>query len=622
MGESLIKEQSNRSATANPNTDVEITDLEREGSRQTSVDFPENQSVQIEDNNPILATSPPKVEVIKPKFFRAFEDPPYVSNNQQSFRPVQSSTSAPQLPRKSYSEAVAESLVRPSPFRPQSTRPSPSATVTSGEYNLQQLQEQHLNQQEYYRIQNLQKNEYLKQQELNQREYLKQQELQQQEYLKQQQELQQREYLKQQELQQQELQQQEYLKQQQEYLKQQQEYFIQQQELQRLRDFNFKEPFPPLPDRKNNPALVPNQAYDQSNAYYQDYLKQKKIQESQVQQQLNQIQQQEASRLSDLNKLNSSLNSSIEKAFNKSISFDCSSIKLQKKTRFTPNKEKNTTATAHVARIYDKKITNKFAETTIDRRKVIEINEPEDISKMYEINSPAQNSKPKIAIIGGTGLDENLDIFKNKVEVDLPKTPYGEPSDSKIVKGKLFDMEVYIMARHGKKHLINPSDVNYRANIWALKELGVHIIIATTACGSLKPEIKPGHLVVLDQYIDRTKGNRKGTFFKVAHIPQNEPFDEDVRQFLIEACQQLRYDYAKEGTAVTIEGPRFSTKAESKLYQCWGAHIVNMTSVPEAQLAAELGIHYGALALVTDYDCWHEDPEESVNVKLVEQRLK
>merc|ERR1712029_1013821 len=392
MGESLIKEQSNRSATANPNTDVEITDLEREGSRQTSVDFPENQSVQIEDNNPILATSPPKVEVIKPKFFRAFEDPPYVSNNQQSFRPVQSSTSAPQLPRKSYSEAVAESLVRPSPFRPQSTRPSPSATVTSGEYNLQQLQEQHLNQQEYYRIQNLQKNEYLKQQELNQREYLKQQELQQQE-----------------------LQQQEYLKQQQEYLKQQQEYFIQQQELQRLRDFNFKEPFPPLPDRKNNPALVSNQAYDQSNAYYQDYLKQKKIQESQVQQQLNQIQQQEASRLSDLNKLNSSLNSSIEKAFNKSISFDCSSIKLQKKTRFTPNKEKNTTATAHVARIYDKKITNKFAETTIDRRKVIEINEPEDISKMYEINSPAQNSKPKIAIIGGTGLDENLDIFKNKV---------------------------------------------------------------------------------------------------------------------------------------------------------------------------------------------------------------
>ncbi|CAG2115836.1 unnamed protein product, partial [Medioppia subpectinata] len=143
----------------------------------------------------------------------------------------------------------------------------------------------------------------------------------------------------------------------------------------------------------------------------------------------------------------------------------------------------------------------------------------------------------------------------------------------------------------------------------------------TTACGSLKLELTPGDFAVLDQYIDRTC-LRSRTYYKVSHIPQGRPFDPKLQQLLEQSCAQLGFKCHPKVTTVTIEGPRFSTLAESKLHKSWGADIVNMTTVPEAQLAAELGLIYGALALVTDYDCWHDSDDESVNVELVMNRLK
>jgi len=189
------------------------------------------------------------------------------------------------------------------------------------------------------------------------------------------------------------------------------------------------------------------------------------------------------------------------------------------------------------------------------------------------------------------------------------------------VTGRISNTEVVLIARHGKNHDVNPSNVNYRANLWALKkQFKCHIVLATTACGSLKEDIPPGTLVVLDQYIDRTRrGNQ--SIYKVTHVPQGDPFDPQVRECFIKALKRIGYDHRTTGTAVSIEGPRFSTKAESKLFQSWGADIVNMTSVPECSLSAELSLQYASLALVTDYDCWHEDPDESVSVDLVGDRL-
>lgn len=225
----------------------------------------------------------------------------------------------------------------------------------------------------------------------------------------------------------------------------------------------------------------------------------------------------------------------------------------------------------------------------------------------------------KIGIIGGSGLDDPK-ILINSVKREI-KTPYGKPA-SKLIEGKINGKQVIILARHGKKHEIPPSFVPYRANIWALKEMGCTHILATTACGSLKEEMKPGDLVFIDQFIDFTK-HRKLTFFedKVVHTPMAEPFDLKLRRLLTKTARKLKLDFHSRGTMITIEGPRFSTKAESLMFRRWGADLINMSTVPEVVLANELNISYQSIAMVTDYDCWRENTE-SVTFELILKRMK
>lgn len=217
----------------------------------------------------------------------------------------------------------------------------------------------------------------------------------------------------------------------------------------------------------------------------------------------------------------------------------------------------------------------------------------------------------KIAIIGGSGL-EDPDILKSPKIIKV-KTPYGEPT-SDLTTGKIGNIDVVILSRHGKKHTIPPTQVNNRANIWALKEQGCDYILATTACGSLREEIGRGDLVILDQFIDFTK-HRKTTFFdefkpgEMKHTPMADPFDSKLRELLIESSEELKLTYHKTGTVVSIEGPRFSTRAESNMFRMWGADVINMSVAPEAILANEIEIPYAAIAMSTDYDCWKTDEE-------------
>lgn len=216
----------------------------------------------------------------------------------------------------------------------------------------------------------------------------------------------------------------------------------------------------------------------------------------------------------------------------------------------------------------------------------------------------------KIGVIGGTGLDDP-DILESINFVDID-TPYGKPS-SRLVTGQIEKTDVVIIARHGNKHQYSPTEVNNRANIHALKEVGVTHIIATTACGSLQEEIKRGDFVILDQFIDFTKF-RKTTFYDsfekgAKHTPMAEPFNSELRKILYTECTDIRYPVHKSGTVVTIEGPRFSTKAESHMFRAWGADVINMSTAPEAMLANEVCIPYAAIAISTDYDCWKEDEE-------------
>ena len=217
----------------------------------------------------------------------------------------------------------------------------------------------------------------------------------------------------------------------------------------------------------------------------------------------------------------------------------------------------------------------------------------------------------KIGIIGGSGLD-NPKILKDPKEIEM-ETPYGKPS-SLVKEGKIDSVDIALIARHGSKHTIPPTQVNFRANIYALKEIGCTHILATTACGSLREEIKRGDLVILDQFIDFTR-HRKVTFHEAfepenaMHTPMAEPFSKELREILIDACKELKLDHHEKGTVITIEGPRFSTKAESKMFRIWGADVINMSIAPEAILANEIGIPYAAIAMSTDYDCWKEDEE-------------
>ena len=215
----------------------------------------------------------------------------------------------------------------------------------------------------------------------------------------------------------------------------------------------------------------------------------------------------------------------------------------------------------------------------------------------------------RIGIIGGSGLyamDGLVDV--RDVTVD---TPFGAPSDA-IVQGRLGDTELFFLPRHGRGHRLLPSELPFRANIWALKHLGVARVIAVGAVGSLRQEIAPGHLVVPDQFLDRTHG-RIGTFFGngiVAHVGFGDPVCPVLSRALVESARRVGATVHAGGTYLCMEGPQFSTRAESELYRSWGASVIGMTNLQEAKLAREAELCFATLALATDYDCWKQDERE------------
>jgi len=215
----------------------------------------------------------------------------------------------------------------------------------------------------------------------------------------------------------------------------------------------------------------------------------------------------------------------------------------------------------------------------------------------------------KTGIIGGSGL-ENAAILKDCKEIECT-TRWGHPS-SALLAGTINNKEVILLLRHGRKHTIPPTQVNNRANIQALEDQGCKSIIATTACGSLRKEYGRGDITIADQFIDFTR-SRELSFYtafepgSMKHTAMADPFDKDMRKKLFRAAAVNNIPLHKKGTIITIEGPRFSTRAESKMFRAWGADLVNMSTAPEAILANELGIAYATIAMSTDYDSWHED---------------
>ena len=215
-----------------------------------------------------------------------------------------------------------------------------------------------------------------------------------------------------------------------------------------------------------------------------------------------------------------------------------------------------------------------------------------------------------IGVIGGSGLYE-IEGLTDIEEVRI-ETPFGEPSDAYIT-GVLDGVKMVFLPRHGRGHRLLPSEVNYRANIYGMKKLGVERIISVSAVGSMKEEIVPGHIVIPDQFFDRTKGIRKSTFFGegvVGHVAFADPICGDLAQLVHEAAGEAGATVHKGGTYICIEGPNFSTRAESNIYRGWGVDIIGMTNIPEARLAREAEICYATVALATDYDCWHEDHDD------------
>ncbi|KAG9344143.1 hypothetical protein JZ751_012625 [Albula glossodonta] len=265
-----------------------------------------------------------------------------------------------------------------------------------------------------------------------------------------------------------------------------------------------------------------------------------------------------------------------------------------------------------------------------------------------------KSGKHSIGIIGGSGLDDP-DILEERSEKYVD-TPYGKPSDALIV-GKIKNVECVLLARHGRQHTIMPTNVNYQANIWALREEGCTHLLVTTACGSLREEIQPGDIVIIDQFIDSTGAlpqrgakvedaevcatvpggqqpvtgttKRAQTLYDgrptsppgVCHIPMAEPFCSRTREVLLEVARSLGVKCHTRGTMLTIEGPRFSSRAESLMFRQWGADVINMTTVPEVVLAKEAGLCYASIAMATDYDCWKEH-EEAVCVDNVLKTMK
>ncbi len=227
----------------------------------------------------------------------------------------------------------------------------------------------------------------------------------------------------------------------------------------------------------------------------------------------------------------------------------------------------------------------------------------------------------KIGIIGGSGL-YHMEGIENVEEQSFMDTPFGQPSDS-FKTGDFHGVEVVFLSRHGKGHRISPSDINYRANIFVMKRLGVKAIVSVSACGSLKEEIKPMDFVVPDQFLDRTNRCRQASFFSggiVAHVPMAEPVSPELTRILIESCKKAGVTVHEKGTYVNMEGPQFSTKAESNLFRSWGMDIIGMTNFTEAKLAREAEISYATLSSVTDYDCWHADHEQ-VTVEMIINNL-
>lgn len=228
--------------------------------------------------------------------------------------------------------------------------------------------------------------------------------------------------------------------------------------------------------------------------------------------------------------------------------------------------------------------------------------------------------KEKLGIVGGSGFYEVKGLKKKKwVKV---QTPFGEASDEYLI-GQLEDLEVIFLARHGRGHRLLPSEINYRANIYGMKKLGVTWLVAASAVGSLKEEMHPLDFVIPDQFVDRTT-QRQSTFFGeglAAHISFADPFCEDLRKVLVQVCQNAGLRVHARGTYLNMEGPAFSTRAESNLYRSWGMDVIGMTNLVEAKLAREAEICYATLAMVTDYDCWHQTHED-VTVKAVIENLK
>ena len=227
----------------------------------------------------------------------------------------------------------------------------------------------------------------------------------------------------------------------------------------------------------------------------------------------------------------------------------------------------------------------------------------------------ARAVRADIGIIGGSGLYD-IEGLHGVTRVKI-NTPFGRPSDA-IVLGELDGVRVAFLSRHGRGHRFNPSEINYRANIYALKSIGVRRVISVSAVGSMKESLKPGDVVLPDQFIDLTK-RRISTFFEggaVAHVAFGEPVCASLASSLLMAGRSVGATIHEGGTYVCMEGPQFSTKAESRLYRHWGVSVIGMTNLPEAKLAREAELCYATVALVTDYDCWHET-EEAVTVDAI-----
>ena len=221
-----------------------------------------------------------------------------------------------------------------------------------------------------------------------------------------------------------------------------------------------------------------------------------------------------------------------------------------------------------------------------------------------------------IGVIGGSGLYEMAELTGRKtIRVD---TPFGDPSDE-FITGTLEGTKMVFLPRHGRGHRLLPGEINYRANIYGMKTLGVSRLISVSAVGSMKEEIEPGHIVVPDQFIDRTNGTRVNTFFGngiVAHVPFADPVCPELSRILATAARASGATVHEGGTYICMEGPAFSTRAESNLYRSFGVSVIGMTNIPEAKLAREAEICYGVIALATDYDCWHQ-AHDDVSVEAI-----